>query len=147
MQWCGLGEGGEPTESPLGVQGGNSARRGNSPAVLHWVKDQPFGELVLHDRVWIPRGSLDFGCGNLAQDIRESLVTRPVVGLTPKVGVYLRLVPFDAGERVLMLVRHAHGVPNLVQSRGSAVVVGQIPPEVHRGVGCADPEDVPPDVR
>ena len=123
--------------APARVEPGGELRR---------LDDEAGGEPVLHHRVGVPRRALHLALVELAQDVVERLLTRPVVRRPTEVAVDRLLVPHDAGERVLVLVRHAEGVADLVQCGRVPVVVGQVPAEVHRRLVDVDAEHVPADV-
>src|SRR4051794_12297451 len=138
---------GIPLLRPVLVDRGEPAGRVDPVAVLRRLLDQAGREVVFHDGLRVPGGTGDLRRAELLQDVVERLVARPEVRVAGEVGVDGPLVPDDPGEGVLVLVRQAEGVADLVQRRGVPVVGRQVPAEVHRALVDGLAEDLAADVR
>ncbi len=113
-----------PREHVLLVQVGEAARRVHALDKGCRLKDEAAGEVVLHYRFPVPLRTGHLPGVQLAQDIIERRLTRPVVRRTAEERVDRLLVSHDARVWVLMLMRHPQRVPYLVQRGGGAVVGG-----------------------
>ena len=105
------------------------------------ILDQARLERVVHDRVRVPVRALHAVGLDLADDVVEGGGAVPAVGRLGERGVDRLLVPDDAGVGVLMLVREAQRVADLVHGGVDLLrPAGEVPAEVHGALVAADVE-------
>ena len=105
-----------------------------------WAIDQTLLERVVHDRVFVPRGTVHIAGIELANNVVEGLFAGPVIRRTTEIGVYGRFVPDDTGIRVLMFVGKAERMTDLVNRRVDAPSITLV--DVHGAVELLDAENV-----
>ena len=107
---------------PLLVSWRQTTGRLKTRLVLLRPMNQPGFEWIVHHRVGVPGGTLHTIGWNLADDVVERLLARPVVR-RPTQGLVDRfLVPDDTGVWILMLVRKPERVPDFVAGDVDAVL-------------------------